>query len=236
MLGTWNFCMDHRMIVGLGNPGQKYKSTRHNIGFLVVQELMKRWGTQSATESGVNADIAKATVDGVSVWLVRPKTYMNHSGSAVQAAAGRVGIDVSQELLIVGDDLNLKFGHLRLKPGGRDGGHNGLKSIQEHLQTQNYPRLRMGIGRPAPGEDPADFVLGEFLATERDGLTDVLAQACDCCEIWVRQGMAKAMECHNTSTPTKKFLPVDSSKIEEINMQKQKSRGTRKEKEDDGKK
>jgi len=228
--------MPYRMIVGLGNPGQKYKFTRHNIGFLVVQELMKRWGAESAAQSGVNADVAKATVDDISLWLVRPKTYMNHSGSAVKAAIGKLGIDFSQELLVVADDLNLDFGRIRLKTNGRDGGHNGLKSIQAHLQMQNYSRLRMGIGRPAPGEDPADFVLGEFLATERDGLTDFLAQACDCCEIWMRHGAVKAMECHNTSTPTKPFLHADSSEIKEINMQKQCCRGTGKDKEHDGKK
>ncbi len=194
--------MDHRIIVGLGNPGQKYTYTRHNIGFLAVERLAKDLGADFSYQARIKADVAKVIIGGISLWLVKPDTYMNLSGEAVQAAVKSFGVDVSKELLVVADDLNLEFGRIRIKPEGSDGGHNGLKSIHAHLQTQNYPRLRMGIGRPAPGRDAADFVLGEFLATERDGLTNFLEDACECCRIWIRQDIARAMERYNTKKET----------------------------------
>ena len=191
--------MRHKIIVGLGNPGQKYQSTRHNIGFLVVDRLAQEANVKFSHKPAWKTDVAKIEVEGKIVWLLKPDTFMNHSGMAVEAFLKHSEIQVIEDLLIVVDDMDLEFGQIRLKTQGGSGGHNGLKSIQAHLQTQNYPRLRMGIGRPAPEHDPSDFVLGEFLAAEREALTGFLNQACDCCRIWIRHGAVAAMESHNNN-------------------------------------
>lgn len=183
------------MVVGLGNPGRRYQGTRHNAGFMVVEELRRRAGGPDESEK---AGAVRCTVPlgDQSVTLLRPIEYMNRSGGPVRAAMSRSGIEPS-EVLIVSDDLWLPFGTLRVRRSGSHGGHNGLRSIFESLGTNEVPRLRVGIG-PAPDEaDQADFVLEPFTRAERGRLDEVVSEAADCVETIARDGLTAAMNRYN---------------------------------------
>tara|TARA_Y100001934_G_scaffold186013_1_gene219606 strand:+ start:265 stop:882 length:618 start_codon:yes stop_codon:yes gene_type:complete len=185
------------LIVGLGNPGPKYAGTRHNIGFMAVEALATRWGGTWAEEKKFKARMSRATVEGDPIHLCEPLTLMNLSGEAVGAASDYYRIPPDRVMVIV-DDVNLAFGQLRLRPGGGTGGHNGLSSIEQHLATADYPRLRVGIGRP-PGEgrELSGFVLGKFAGPENDALPGVLDRVASAVACRLRHGVERAMNKFN---------------------------------------
>src|SRR4051795_4023476 len=159
---------DRQLVVGLGNPGPRYAATRHNAGFFVVDLLAERLGARLKAHKG-RADVVEARLGGVPVVLAKPKSYMNDSGGPVVAVARFYKVPLDR-IAVVHDDLDLPYGTLRLKLGGGDGGHNGLRSASAALGGNDYLRVRFGIGRPPGRQDPADFVLREFSATERKDL------------------------------------------------------------------
>jgi peptidyl-tRNA hydrolase, PTH1 family len=186
-----------RLVVGLGNPGDEYAHTRHNLGAMVADLLASKWSVTFQRSGLLAAHVASASPDGLpAVRLVKPTSYMNLSGP-VYARALKVFESTAADALIVLDDFMLDFGRLRLRPDGSSGGHNGLKSVEEALGSKAYPRLRIGIG-PVPGrQDPADYVLGRFNAEQRKELPFVVEDAAAAVVTWLQQGMAKAMERHN---------------------------------------
>lgn len=184
------------LIVGLGNPGLQYEYTRHNLGFLVVKRLAKQhhW---KFSRSFKEAQSTIGQMGRQDVMLLLPLTYVNQSGAAVSRVASQKGIPC-EDILIVCDDWALDFGKMRLRPKGSDGGHKGLRSIIEELKTENFPRLRLGIGFPHPKEDAVDYVLGEFSEQERKHLDDFILQGVDCCTRWLMEGISCAMSQFNT--------------------------------------
>ena len=188
-----------KLVVGLGNPGSRYRGTRHNVGFDVVDELAKRHGLNDTTDmakSPADADLLRwRRLDGP-VLLAKPYTFMNLSGPAVQTLCHFYKVELS-ELLIVCDDVNLPLGRLRVRATGTEGGHNGLRSIALALGTIDYARLRVGVGRGDTRRDLADHVTAEFEPEERPGIDAAIARAADAVETWVSDGMAKVMNLFN---------------------------------------
>lgn len=161
------------VIVGLGNPGKKYERTRHNLGYLLVQEFAQQHGWKFKEESKFNAKVAKGLIGSTQVHLVLPTTYMNESGRAVRQFLDYYKIS-ARNLMVVVDDIALPFEEMRVRQQGSSGGHNGLKSIAVHLGTTHYARLRMGISRDRPEMNLADYVLDPFSAQETEKLNDLL--------------------------------------------------------------
>jgi PTH1 family peptidyl-tRNA hydrolase len=188
---------DKALVVGLGNPGEKYRDTRHNIGFLVIDAWAERhrFAIQKATRL---AELARGSVAGRETWLCKPMTYMNLSGQAVNWMRGSKSI-APVHIMCVLDDFALPLGKLRLRASGSAGGHNGLKSLNADLGTQEYPRLRIGIGPVPERWDPADFVLGRFTTDEKVALKTIVEQSCDCLDLWMTEGIGPAMNRFNTS-------------------------------------
>jgi PTH1 family peptidyl-tRNA hydrolase len=184
------------LVVGLGNPGPKYALTRHNAGFLVVDLLAGRVGGRFSPLRGL-ADVLEGRLAGRAVALAKPRSYMNDSGGPVAGAARYYKVPAEQ-VLVVHDDLDLPFGSLRLKRGGGDGGHNGLKSISASLGSKDYTRVRFGIGRPPGRQDPADFVLREFAGAERKELDLLLDRAADAVEAVLADGLEAAQNGYNS--------------------------------------
>jgi PTH1 family peptidyl-tRNA hydrolase len=181
---------DRYLVVGLGNPGPRYAATRHNVGFLVVELLAKRLGGQFKAHKG-RADLVEGRLAGEPVVLAKPRSFMNESGGPVVSVARFYKVPVEQ-IVVVHDDLDLPFGALRLKRGGGDGGHNGLRSATAALGSKDYLRVRFGIGRPPGRQDPAEFVLREFSGAERKDLAFHLDRAADAVEALVGQGLETA--------------------------------------------
>lgn len=184
------------LIVGLGNPGEKYSSTRHNIGFECLDYLAERHGLDFRSKRA-KAGIAEGSIAGQRVVLAKPLTYMNLSGQAVSGLRSWYKIDPSRELLVIYDDMDLPFGRLRLRQKGGPGTHNGMKSIITQLGSQDFPRLRVGIGQPPPGWDAVGYVLGRFTAEEAAELSDVCARVADAVEVILREGFVMAMNKFN---------------------------------------
>lgn len=183
-------------VFGLGNPGKRYASTRHNVGFLVVDELAARHGGDFRRREGLwVTEVERA---GASLLLVKPGTYVNRSGAAARAVLEAYGL-APENLLVVVDDVYLPFGRLRLRPGGSAGGHNGLLSIETALQTQAYPRLRVGVGAPDATGKLVEHVLGEFEAEEREALPASVSRAADAVEIVLDHGVARARPLVNAA-------------------------------------
>ena len=187
---------DLHLIVGLGNPGAEYAKTRHNAGFLVVERLAGRWQADWAYEKKFNARLARAERGEARALLAKPQTYMNSSGEAVGALVGFYQVPLKR-LLVVVDDADLPLGGLRLRPGGSSGGHHGLESIERHLGTREFARLRIGIGRQSGAREITDYVLGRFSPAETALAERVLAAACDQAECWLSAGIQKAMNQFN---------------------------------------
>ncbi len=185
-----------KLIVGLGNPGPEYSDTRHNIGFLVVDELASRHGVSLRSQAKWKARTARIADVGDGVMLVKPTTFMNLSGWAVREIAGFYRLP-PDDLLIVVDDADLPVGRLRLRPGGSAGGHNGLKSIIEELGADAFPRLRIGVGRQ-PGE-LRNHVLGRFSADEELRIEAAVKRAADAAELFAREGILAAMNAFNAA-------------------------------------
>ncbi len=178
------------LVVGLGNPGPRYVANRHNIGFLVADELADRIGGRFKSHKA-GADLLEGRLGGRRVALAKPRSYMNLSGGPV-AGTARFFKVTPAELVVVHDELDLPFGSLRLKLGGGDNGHNGLRSITKSLGTREYLRVRFGIGRPPGRMDPADFVLRDFSAAERKDLALEIDRCADATEALVAKGLEAA--------------------------------------------
>jgi len=182
-----------KLIVGLGNPGSDYADTRHNVGFWVADELAHRYGVKFRKSSAWRAQTAKVGGDA-DVVLAQPLTFMNLSGWAVRDIAAYYRVPYG-DVLVVMDDADLPLGKLRLRTSGSAGGHNGLKSIIQELGTEEFPRLRIGVGRQA-GE-LKDHVLGRFETHERESIDLAVKRAADAAEMFVKEGIAKAMNRFN---------------------------------------
>jgi PTH1 family peptidyl-tRNA hydrolase len=165
-----------RLIVGLGNPGAEYAETRHNAGFWLCERLARELGASFARESRYHGFVAKARLDGEDLWLLMPQTFMNRSGQAVRALTQFFRIEAA-EMLVLHDELDLPPGQMRLKFGGGLGGHNGLKDITAHLGTQDYWRLRIGIGHPGDRNEVVNYVLKPPRREERDDIDAALDRA-----------------------------------------------------------
>ena len=185
------------LIVGLGNPGPRYASTRHNIGFMVVDEFARRHRLRFSTRQG-NAEIAKGQVAGQKVILAKPQTFMNNSGMAVCALASFYKVP-NERILIVYDEIALPLGTIRIREKGSSAGHNGVKSVVSHMGTENIPRMRMGVDRPAdPRHDQIDWVLGRFAKEEQPLVEATIKRAVDAIESIFTIGIARAMNTYNT--------------------------------------
>ena len=183
-----------RLIVGLGNPGQEYVGTRHNAGFWVVEALAAGAGLKFRRHG--EAVTARGQVAGAPVTLVKPQTYMNRSGPIVAAVVGDLALDLS-DVVVVHDDLDLDPGRLRIKSRGGAGGHNGVLSIIDALGSDRFARLKIGVGRPPVGEDPAEYVLAALPSQERTVLEEAVQHAVEALECWVAEGLMAAMNRFN---------------------------------------
>lgn len=183
-----------QLIVGLGNPEPRYKNTRHNVGFRVIDELLKRART-TKLENLCQSLVAQTKVRGSEVIFAKPLTYMNHSGRAVSEMVRQFDIAL-QSLCVVYDDLHLDIGVLRIRRSGSDGGHKGIKSIQNLLNTQAFPLLRIGIGKPDT-EHWTDYVLSEFSQSEIQEIDYMIQRAADAIETLISDGIQKAMNQFN---------------------------------------
>lgn len=179
------------LIVGLGNPGPQYEKTRHNVGFMVADVLAGRIGSTFGSHKKSNSDIVQARLGSRSVIVAKPRTFMNLSGQPVSALARFFSIDPSN-IVVVHDELDVDFGLVRLKQGGGEGGHNGLRSISQSLTTKDYLRVRVGIGRPPGRMDPASYVLKPFSSVERKELDLLCVEAADAVELVLRVGLEAA--------------------------------------------
>lgn len=186
---------DRSIVVGLGNPGPRYAGTRHNAGFLVLDLLAERIGGRFKAHKG-RADVVEGRIGGVPVVLAKPKCYMNESGGPVVSIARFFKVPV-ERITVVHDELDLPFGSLRLKRGGGDGGHNGLRSTTAALGSKEYARVRLGIGRPPGRQDPADYVLRAYSALERKELPFHVDRAADAVELLLAQGLEAAQNAFN---------------------------------------
>lgn len=191
------------VILGLGNPGRRYRGTRHNLGRDVVERLAADLRVRLQQDGW--ARTARARVGGTAVVLAIPETYMNVSGQAVKDLLRRRRRRAG-DLLIIHDDLDLPLGHLRLRPGNGAGGHNGIRSIIEALGTGLFPRLRIGIGRPPAGVDPVEFVLERFTSDERPAIDEAVARAAEAALAVASDGLPAAMNRYNVRAPSGKAV------------------------------
>ena len=186
-----------KLIVGLGNPGEKYVKTRHNIGFEVLDALAVEYNVNISKEK-YKALFAQQVVDAdLKILLIKPQTYMNLSGMAVKRFVDFYKIDIYRDLLIVYDDLDLSFGSIRLRRKGSSGGHNGIKSLIQELGTNQFCRLRIGIDKPPVRQVAADYVLGKFSHIEQTKLPEVIDLSKSVVECWIEHGMTRAMQEFN---------------------------------------
>ena len=188
------------LIVGLGNPGETYQNTRHNIGFDVVDSIATRLQAEWKTDRF--GWIAKGKYKSRSVMLLKPNTYMNKSGEALRFWVNSEKSEASEELMVITDDLALPLGQLRMRPKGGSGGHNGLSDIERALGHQNYPRLRFGIDRRFKTGQQSDYVLGKWNAEEVALVQPSIERASEGALLWVFQGLARAMNSANAIPPS----------------------------------
>ncbi|MFL6192964.1 MAG: aminoacyl-tRNA hydrolase [Thermoanaerobaculia bacterium] len=182
-----------KLILGLGNPGERYRDTRHNAGFLVIDELARRLGLRLDREE------CGAFVGGQEVLLVQPQTYMNRSGWAARCMVEAHSLDPA-DVLVVYDEVALPLGKLRMRKSGSPAGHRGLESVIENLRTDQVPRLRLGVSPedgPPGGEDLVEFVLAPFPADQREIVDAMVLRAAEACEVWAREGPDAAMSRFN---------------------------------------
>ena len=179
------------LIVGLGNIGEEYAATRHNIGFMTLDAFAEASNVSFATER--YGDIARMRLKNKQLVLLKPSTYMNLSGNAVRYWRDKESID-PDNILVVVDDIALPFGAIRIKQRGSDAGHNGLKSIIQHLGTDQFPRLRVGVGeKPHPDYDMADWVLGKFVGEDKKAIDAAVKRAADAIECILAEGVDRGM-------------------------------------------
>jgi len=179
------------LVVGLGNPGPRYETTRHNLGFLVADILADRIGSGFKVHKRSGAEVATGRLGGRAVVLAKPRVYMNESGRQVGPLANFYSIDAA-DVVAIHDELDIEFGRIRLKLGGGEGGHNGVRSVASALGTKDFQRVRIGIGRPPGRKDPAAYVLENFNAAERPELGTICEQAADATELLLQLGVEAA--------------------------------------------
>jgi PTH1 family peptidyl-tRNA hydrolase len=184
------------LVVGLGNPGPVYEGHRHNVGFVVVDRLSGRLGGSLRRHKRARANVLEGRLGENQVVLAQPTTFMNDSGQAVAALRDYYQVDLPR-IVVVHDELDLPFGSLRLKLGGGDNGHNGLRSVRQSVGSGEFHRLRFGIGRPPGRLDPAVFVLRDFSPTERRHLEDEFERSADAIEALVVEGLERAQNTYN---------------------------------------
>jgi peptidyl-tRNA hydrolase, PTH1 family len=187
-----------KLIVGLGNPGNEYQSTRHNAGWMVIDRLANRHAPTERVRARFHADTIDCQIGPRRVMLIKPTTYMNRSGLSVAEAVNFFKVDPVLDLLVVSDETALDVGVLRLRAGGGENGHNGLKDIRTRLGTDQYPRLRFGVGTPHAGENKASYVLGRFGDLEASLVASAVDRAADASELWAAEGIEAAMNRFNT--------------------------------------
>ena len=189
-----------KVILGLGNPGREYAATRHNVGWWLIDHLADVWHFDAWKKDGVS-QVSTATVGGVKVRLIKPHTYMNLSGQALKNYVRRPFWSAAKDLLVVVDEVQLPVGRARIRARGSAGGHNGLKSVEQALGSQEYARLRIGVGpseeRKGIYKDLADFVLAPFARDEREDVLSLLPPLTGAVETWLKDGVEKAMNLHN---------------------------------------
>ena len=183
------------LIVGLGNPGKEHARNRHNVGFMLLDKLAEDFQIAFSRRKS-NAAFAECLLDEKKVYLAKPQTFMNDSGRSVEALVRFFHIPESQ-LLVVYDELDLPTGNIRIRPAGGSGGHRGMRSIIHELGTQDFPRMRIGIGRPPGKMDPADFVLQDFSPDEKIEFPLVLNRAAECVRLFIQEGIQSAMNNGN---------------------------------------
>jgi PTH1 family peptidyl-tRNA hydrolase len=183
------------LLAGLGNPGARYAGNRHNVGFMVVDQVLRRMDADPA-RSRMGAELCEAAIGRSKVIFCKPMEFMNTSGAAISRAAGFWKIPPAH-VLVVHDDMDLDFGRMKLVEGGGTGGHNGLRSIVASLGTDAFCRLRFGIGRPPPAWEGADFVLADFTTEERKILPDLIEVAAQAAETVVKHGLVPALNKFN---------------------------------------
>ena len=179
------------LVVGLGNPGPAYAKTRHNIGFMVADVLAARIGSAFKVHKKSGAEVVTGRLAGAPVVLAKPRCYMNESGRQVGPLAKFYSVPPAR-IVVIHDELDIDFGRIRLKIGGGEGGHNGLRSVASALGSKDFQRVRIGVGRPPGRKDPAAFVLEAFTAAERTELPTICEQAADATELLIAQGLEPA--------------------------------------------
>ncbi|MDD5109254.1 MAG: aminoacyl-tRNA hydrolase [Candidatus Omnitrophica bacterium] len=189
-----------KLIVGLGNPGLTYAGSRHNIGFAVLKSLVSSLKVAFKRDNSVSSLVGLSKIGKQDLVLAMPQTFMNLSGVAVKSLLKKFKAK-PEDLLVVCDDLDLDLGRMKIRQLGSSGGHRGLASIIEHLGTQNFNRLRIGIGRPKNSVDAAEYVLTGFLRNEKIIVQEVKDQALGCCMSWVDKGIVETMSIFNTRAP-----------------------------------
>ncbi len=193
-----------KLIVGLGNPGKKYANTRHNVGFRVIAELHSRFGSPRPSTK-FESELVQVTHQGQKCLLQSPLTFMNLSGKSVRGVTDFYKIPVT-EILVICDDFNLDLGRLRFRPGGSAGGQNGLKDIIQRLGTQDFARLRVGVGKPPAGWDVSNYVLGKFQTADGPQVEQAVKRAADGAQEWLKNGTQEAMNRYNAD-PNKPKAP-----------------------------
>jgi PTH1 family peptidyl-tRNA hydrolase len=185
-----------RLVVGLGNPGPQYANTRHNLGFLCVDEIARRYAAAWSPLPDTSSLVAVAGIDDISLVLAKPQTYMNRSGPAVQRLLERLELQ-REQCLVVYDEMDLPFGGLRLRQRGSPGTHNGMRSVTAALHTEDVPRLRIGISKASQPGQAIDYVLGEFDPDEQAQMHELVSRAADAVLAWAKEGAAVAMNRYN---------------------------------------
>ena len=180
-----------QLVVGLGNPGPQYAKTRHNLGFMVADLLAARMGASFTVHKRSGAEVVTGRLGGRPVVLAKPRTYMNESGRHVGPLAKFYSVSAA-DVIVIHDELDIDFGRVRLKLGGGEGGHNGLRSIANALGTKDFQRVRIGIGRPPGRKDPAAFVLEPFNSAERAEVPTLCELGADACELLIEVGLEQA--------------------------------------------
>ena len=181
-----------KLIVGLGNPGTSYASHRHNVGFMIIDELARRYQLTVGKKS-LGALIEKNVISDQDVLLAKPQEYMNCSGKATQALASYYKVELA-DILVIHDDLDLEFGQIKFNIDRGHGGHNGIRSLIESLGSKSFARLRVGVGRPTTQQDPADFVLTAFAKNEQVAAKDMLSQAATAVEEFLKDGLSSVQQ------------------------------------------
>ncbi|MEF3312778.1 aminoacyl-tRNA hydrolase [Paenibacillus sp. GYB004] len=184
-----------KWIVGLGNPGQAYRNNRHNVGFMTVDRAAEQWG-MPVFQNKLKALVSEGRVKGEKVYLLKPMTYMNLSGESMRAFMDFYKASL-EDCIVVYDDLDTPFGQIRLRYQGSSGGHNGIKSIIQHTGTQTFNRIRIGVSRPAPGYNIADYVLADFTKEEAKTLPDVVQTSVDALEFSLENEFDRTMAKFN---------------------------------------